>query len=46
MRDEFRIHTFAEYQQAYQKSIDQPELFWAEIAENFQWQQKWDQVLD
>ncbi|MEY3679031.1 MAG: acetate--CoA ligase [Bacteroidota bacterium] len=42
----FRIHTFAEYQQAYQKSIDQPELFWAEIAENFQWQQKWDQVLD
>lgn len=41
-----RINTFEEYQQVYQKSVDQPEVFWAEIAEHFTWQKKWDKVLE
>lgn len=42
----YKINTPEEYQSAYQKSVDQPEAFWAEIAENFQWKKKWDKVLD
>lgn len=41
-----RISTFEEYQSAYQKSVDHPEMFWAEIAETFSWRKKWDRVLD
>jgi len=40
-----RIRSFEEYTQVYKKSVDQPEAFWAEIADNFLWQKKWDQVL-
>lgn len=42
----FRINTFEEYQQVYQKSVVDPEGFWASIAENFRWQKKWDKVLE
>jgi acetyl-CoA synthetase len=41
-----RIRSMEEYQAAYQKSVEQPEAFWAGIAENFTWRQKWDKVLD
>ena len=41
-----QIKIFEEYKTAYKKSIDSPEQFWAEIAENFTWQKKWDNVLD
>ena len=41
-----QLKTFEEYKTAYKKSIDSPEQFWAEIAENFTWQKKWDNVLD
>lgn len=30
----------------YQKSINQPEEFWGEVAETFTWFKKWDKVLD
>ena len=43
---DLRIKSFEEYQQVYQKSVDQPEVFWAAIAENFSWQKKWDTVLE
>jgi acetyl-CoA synthetase len=42
----FRINTQAEYQSAYKKSIEQPEQFWSDIAENFTWYKKWDKVVD
>ncbi len=42
----YRISTFDEYKSEYQKSIDDPEGFWAAIAENFQWQKKWDTTLE
>lgn len=40
------IQTFAEYQSEYKKSVETPELFWAEQAETFSWHKKWDKVLD
>ncbi len=41
-----QVKSFEEYQDVYQYSINEPEKFWAEIAENFLWRKKWDQVLD
>ncbi|MEL6674495.1 MAG: acetate--CoA ligase [Bacteroidota bacterium] len=40
-----RITSFADYQNTYQKSVDNPEGFWAEQAETFSWKKKWDKVL-
>ena len=34
-----------EYQTMYQKSIDDPEGFWAEVADEFHWYSKWETVL-
>ena len=41
-----RITTFAQYLSEYKKSIDAPEEFWAEQAEEFVWKKKWDKVLE
>ena len=41
----YQIKSIEEYMQARQKSLENPELFWAEIAEHFYWQKKWDKVL-
>ncbi len=40
-----RITSIEEYHSEYKKSIDNPEQFWAEKAEQFYWQKKWDEVL-
>lgn len=40
------ISTFGEYQSEYQKSIENPESFWATQAETFLWKKKWDNVLE
>jgi propionyl-CoA synthetase len=34
------------YDEAYQKSLDDPEGFWGEVAEDVCWIKKWDKVLD
>ena len=39
------IRTLDEYQTAYQKSVDDPEAFWAEIAQEFQWRKPWTKTL-
>ncbi|MBA2610894.1 MAG: acetate--CoA ligase [Bacteroidetes bacterium] len=41
-----QITTLDEYKIAYKKSVDAPEEFWAEVASGFEWQEKWDKVLD
>ncbi len=41
----YQLETDEAYRKAYQKSIETPELFWADIAENFRWRKKWDEVL-
>jgi len=43
----YHIKHLEEYYQVYRKSVDNPELFWEEIAEeHFLWRKKWDTVLD
>lgn len=41
-----RITTIEQYNQEYKKSVENPEAFWAEQAEQFVWKKKWDKVLD
>ncbi len=40
-----RLHTLSGYLYEYQKSIAQPEEFWARIADSFHWRKRWDSVL-
>lgn len=42
----FQIKSLEQYREVYQKSVEDPEGFWAEIAETFSWRKKWDKVLD
>lgn len=42
----FQIRSLEEYQSVYQKSVTDPEGFWADIASNFFWRKRWDRVLD
>ena len=35
-----------EYDKLYQYSLEQPETFWAEQADQLSWYKKWDKVLD
>jgi acetyl-CoA synthetase len=41
-----QIKTFEEYKEVYAKSVQDPEKFWSQIAENFLWRKKWDRVLE
>jgi len=34
------------YQDVYEQSINQPDVFWGKAAEAIQWTKKWDKVLD
>ena len=42
----YQIKSLEAYHEAYKKSVDDPEGFWASIAENFRWHSKWKKVLD
>lgn len=42
----YQIKSFEQYKEVYRKSIENPEQFWGEIAEQFTWHKKWDKVLD
>ena len=41
-----KINSFQEYEDQYKKSIENPSLFWEEIAQTFIWKKKWNRVLD
>ncbi len=41
-----QIKTYQEYKKAYQKSIENPEQFWDEIASHFTWKQKHTKTLE
>ena len=43
---DFRIRSKEDYEKTYQKSVESPEDFWAEIASSFSWKKPWDQVLE
>lgn len=38
------VGSMEEYFKQYERSINDPEDFWSELAENFYWYKKWDQV--
>ncbi|MFZ1805844.1 MAG: acetate--CoA ligase [Cyclobacteriaceae bacterium] len=40
------IKNFEEYEKIYNRSVSDPESFWAEVAESFHWRKKWDKVLE
>ncbi|MBP7809250.1 MAG: acetate--CoA ligase [Bacteroidia bacterium] len=40
-----KISSIEEYNSQYKKSVEQPEEFWADVAENFTWKKKWASIL-
>jgi acetyl-CoA synthetase len=42
----YQIKSFGDYKKAWRKSIDEPEIFWGGVAEQFFWRKKWDKVLE
>jgi acetyl-CoA synthetase len=44
--DSAYIKSMDEYQKLYQRSLDDPEGFWGEMAEQLDWFKKWDKVVE
>lgn len=44
--NDLRLRSRADYDAAYQESINNPEKFWGNVAEKFVWKKKWDNVLE
>ncbi len=42
----YQITSESQYRQAFNDSVENPEKFWAGVAENFYWRKKWDKVLE
>lgn len=42
----YQIKSREAYDAAYQKSVQDPEGFWAEVANTFLWRKRWDKVLE
>ena len=42
----YQIKSYDQYKEAYRKSVDDPEGFWADIASHFHWRKRWDKVLE
>jgi acetyl-CoA synthetase len=40
------IKSMEEYQKLYNRSVEDPEGFWAELAQQLDWFKKWDKVLE
>ncbi|MCS3801833.1 acetate--CoA ligase [Niastella sp. OAS944] len=42
----YQVKSADQYKAAYEKSVNDPEGFWGEVASNFLWRKKWDKVLE
>ena len=42
----YQIRSLDQYHSAYKMSLENPEKFWGDIAENFLWKKKWNKVLE
>ncbi len=42
----FQITSIEQYHEDYKKSVEEPEEFWGNVADNFYWRKKWDKVLE
>ncbi|MFF5382570.1 acetate--CoA ligase [Pedobacter suwonensis] len=45
MKLAMQITSFKQYEEDYKKSVENPEQFWGEVAQNFQWRKPWFKVL-
>jgi len=43
---DLRIKSFQEYQEAYKRSVDDPNAFWDEIAQKFRWIEPYNKVCE
>ncbi len=41
-----QITNLEEYAKTYRESVENPEEFWAKVASQFTWREKWEKVLD
>ena len=41
-----KINNFSDYQKAYKTSVETPEKFWEDVANEFYWRKKWDKTLE
>ena len=41
----YQIESYEAYQEAWKRSVEDPEGFWGDVAEHFMWRRKWDKVL-
>ncbi|MDQ3749575.1 MAG: acetate--CoA ligase, partial [Acidobacteriota bacterium] len=44
--EQAHIKSFAEYEEIYNEAAEDPEAFWASVAESLHWFKKWDKVLE
>jgi acetyl-CoA synthetase len=44
LSDQAYIKSLDEYREIYKRSIEEPEKFWGELAEQIDWYKKWDKV--
>ena len=45
--NDFHINSTKKYNNSYKKSVENPEVFWGELAsKNFIWNEKWSKVVD
>jgi acetyl-CoA synthetase len=42
----YQVKSAGQYKAAYEKSVNDPEGFWGEVASSFLWRKKWDKVLE
>ncbi|MFT7462003.1 MAG: acetyl-CoA synthetase, partial [Pseudohongiellaceae bacterium] len=40
-----RVGSMAAYSELYDRSVSDPEAFWADVAKRITWDKPWDQVL-
>lgn len=40
-----KIHSYKKYKEDYIESVENPDKFWADVAEGFVWRKKWDKVV-
>jgi acetyl-CoA synthetase len=42
----YQINSLEQYHRDYQQSIENPDAFWANVAQHFQWRRPWEKVLN
>lgn len=46
MSSPFRIQNLTDYQESYKRSVEDPNGFWSDIAQHFEWKKPWNSVCD